>query len=103
MKTRAPFYLIRRMPNGNVDLHRSEIGFDLQTVPPVIDGDAGGFGTFPGMGTLAEYILCDFFGGENDSDLKAKILAPLVGRRLGASERKRAAKKRAASPVSDSY
>lgn len=85
MKTRAPYYLIRRLPNGHVDLHRSEIGFPQ--VPPVlgcaVGTDAGGFGTYPGMKTIAEYILCDFFGGESDSDLKARLLAPLVGRHLG--------------------
>jgi hypothetical protein len=71
---RAPFYLIRRLPGGNVDLHRSERGFDLQTVPPVID--AGGFGTYVGMTTIAQYVLADFFGEEDESELKARILAP---------------------------
>lgn len=76
----TPFYLIRRLPNGNVDLHRSETGFPQAPVPPVFDAQ---FSAYVGMKTIAEYILADFFGEGNDSDLKAKVLAPLVGQRLG--------------------
>ena len=79
MKTRAKFYLIRQLPDGKVDLHRSEVGFDLKTIPPVID--AGLFSTLRGMTVIAEFMLCDFFGEESDGDRKAKTLAPLVGSR----------------------
>ena len=85
-RTTTKFYLIRRLPNGHVDLHRADSGFDTTPSKTAYSPVDAPFATQKAMTVVAEYLLCDYFGDAQDGDVDcvalAKSLAPHVGHHL---------------------